>query len=75
MARHRLDTRSVIVNVKLHLRPDADADLIDFFASIPAYRRAGAVKAALRTGGLTAAAALQLPADDELLDQAAGLLF
>ncbi len=75
MARRRLPTPTVLVNVKLHLRPDADADLLAFFAGIPAYRRAGAVKAALRAGGLPAAPADQRPDDGELLDQAARLLF
>ena len=75
MVRRRLPTPPVLVNVKLHLRPDADADLLAFFAGIPAYRRAGGVKAALRAGGLPAAAADQRPDDGELLDQAARLLF
>lgn len=75
MARRRLPTPPVLVNVKLHLRPDTDADLLAFFAGIPAYRRAGAVKAALRAGGLPAVAAAELADDGELLDQAARLLF
>ena len=75
MARPRLPARSVIMSVKFHLRPDEDADLIRFLTSIPAYRRAAAVKAAMRSGGLTVAEALQLPNDAELLDQTAGLIF
>ena len=75
MARPRLPARSVIVSVKFHLRPDEDADLIRFFASIPLYRRAAAVKAAMRSGGLTAGEALQQPDDADLLDLAEGLIF
>ena len=39
MSRPRLPQPSVVVQIKLHLRPDADADLVRFFADIPPYRR------------------------------------
>ncbi len=74
MSRPRLPQPSVVVQIKLHLRPDADADLVRFFADIPPYRRAGLVKQALRSGGLPQAAP-GTTGDDDLADLVQGLVF
>gem|GEM_PF-1867567 len=39
-------------NVKFHLRPGEDDDLIQFFADLPTRQRAAAFKVALRSGGM-----------------------
>ena len=68
MARPRLPTPSQLVNVKFHLRPGEDDDLIRFFAALPPHRRAAALKVALRSGGMVQAAAESLPDDAALTD-------
>ena len=68
MARPRLPTPSQLVNVKFHLRPGDDDDLIRFFAALPPHRRAAALKVALRSGGMAQAVAEGLPDDTTLTD-------
>jgi hypothetical protein len=75
MGRPRLARPAVVVQIKLHLRPDIDADLVAFFAAIPPYRRAGFVKHALRSGGPMPASSSGLADEDELTDLVQGLLF
>lgn len=75
MSRPRLARPAVVVQIKLHLRPDIDADLVAFFAAIPPYRRAGFVKQALRSGGLVPASSSGGADEDELTSLARGLLF
>jgi hypothetical protein len=67
----------MLVNIKLHLRPEEDDDLIGFFAATPPRRRARAVKAALRSGALPQAASADSPADEALTEalMEGGLLF
>ena len=72
--RQRLARPSVHINLNLSLRPGADDDLLQFFATIPNYRRAAAVKQALRNGGLGPVTA-DLDDNAELLAQAKGLFF
>jgi hypothetical protein len=57
-----------LVNVKFHLRPGEDDDLIRFFAALPPHRRAAALKVALRSGGMAQAIAEGLPDDAALTD-------
>ncbi len=57
--------KSIVIRVALHLRPDEDADLIEFFAPIPHRLRASAMKKALRSGRLTNPIA-DLPSDDDV---------
>jgi len=66
MTRPRLPTPSQLVNVKFHLRPGEDDDLIRFFATVPLHHRAAALKVALRSGGMAQVAAEGLPDDAEL---------
>lgn len=66
MARPRLPVPSRLVNVKFHLRPGEDDDLIRFFADLPPRQRAAAVKVALRAGGMTQVTLADL-SDDEAL--------
>ncbi|MBX3058275.1 MAG: hypothetical protein KF770_17570 [Anaerolineae bacterium] len=54
MARPHLDYEPVMINVKLTLHPEHDADLIAWFGQVPGRSRAMAVIAALRTGGVDA---------------------
>jgi hypothetical protein len=68
MARPRLPVPSAKINVKFHLRPGEDDDLIRFFAALPPHRRAAALKVALRSGGMAQAAAEGLPDDAALTD-------
>jgi len=72
--RPRLPEQAVVVNLKLRLRPGVDDDLIAFFARIPPRFRAGAAKAAMRSGNLATAAATDLPADDAVADVLGELL-
>lgn len=72
--RPRLPTQAVVVNLKLRLRPGVDADLIAFFGQIPARHRAGAAKAAMRSGNLGTALMADLPADDAVADALGELL-
>lgn len=62
------------IHVTLNLRDGEDADLLCFFTSIPPRRRAAALKAALRAGGMTASA-VDSALDDELSEAVANLLF
>jgi hypothetical protein len=75
MARRRLavEDRPVVVQVKLSLHPTGDADLIEFFARVPARLRAATVMAALRSGGMKVAVA-NLPSDEEIETALDGLL-
>jgi hypothetical protein len=75
MGRPRLAQPAVVVQIKLHLRPDTDGDLVAFFAAIPPHRRAGFVKQALRSGGLMPASSSGGADEDELTGLAQGLLF
>ena len=75
MGRPRLPQPAVVVQIKLHLRPEEDGDLIGFFAGIPPYRRAAQVKQALRSGGLASEVTSSMADDDELTSLAQGLLF
>ena len=72
MSRKKLPP-AIVVPIILRLRPETDADLLAFFASIPPRRRARAVKVALRQGGIDQAAAAVDPFSDEdvldMLDQ------
>lgn len=63
---------SVQVNIKLYLRPDEDADLLQLFQSIPPQQRARAIKLALRSG--TGAAVLSATLADDAAHCAATLL-
>jgi hypothetical protein len=65
MARPRLETQSIIFQVKFRLRPGEDDDLIAFMQSIPERLRVAAVKQALRAGGMSVQLA-ELPSDDEV---------
>lgn len=66
--RPRLPTQSVVINLKLRLRPGVDDDLIAFFAQVPLRHRVGAAKAAMRSGNLATAALTDLPADEAVAD-------
>ena len=72
--RPRLPEQAVVVNLKLRLRPGVDDDLIAFFARIPPRFRAGAAKAAMRSGNLATAATTDLPADEAVADVLGELL-
>lgn len=54
-------------HIHLRLREGEDDDLIAFLSSLPARKRAAAVKAALRSGGVQAGGFEDDSADDELL--------
>jgi hypothetical protein len=53
--------------VHLRLRVGEDDDLIAFLGKIPARRRASAIKAALRSGGMSLNQVVDGNAEDELL--------
>lgn len=53
-------------HIHLRLREGEDDDLIAFLGGLPARRRAAAVKAALRSGGVQAGGFKDDSADDEL---------
>ena len=72
MARPRLPVPSEKINIKLHLRPGEDDDLIRFFAALPPHRRAASLKVALRSGGMAQAAAESMPDDVTLTDALLG---
>jgi len=62
------------IHITLNLRDGEDNDLLQFFANLPPRRRAAALKAALRTGGM--ADQVEVAAlDDELTEAASNLLF
>jgi hypothetical protein len=65
----------VILGVIMRLHPGVDDDLITFFAQIPARRRAQAVKAALRAGGMAAYAVAEEADAGEMADLVSGLLY
>lgn len=73
--RPRRATAPLVINLKLLLYPGEDDDLRAFFAATPPRQRASAVKTALRTGNIAAAAVETGPEDAELADLLAGLLF
>jgi hypothetical protein len=62
------------IHITLNLREGEDDDLLRFFTNLPPHRRAAALKAALRAGGM-AVQAENAAADDELSEAAADLLF
>jgi hypothetical protein len=69
--RPRLSVQPQIVNIKLRLYPDQDEDLLQFLQGVPERMRSSAVKMAMRSGNLSAAAENAAPEDDDL----DGLLF
>jgi len=70
-----LDYEPVIIQIgDLRLHPEHDADLIAFFARVPRRQRIIAIKAVMRTGGLTAIAANLKDEDAELTDAAGDFL-
>lgn len=72
--RPRLPEQAVVLNLKLRLRPGVDDDLIAFFSQVPLRYRAGAAKTAMRSGNLTAAVLIDLPADETMADALGELL-
>ena len=72
--RPRLPVQAVVLNLKLRLRPGVDDDLITFFGQIPPRHRAGAAKAAMRSGNLATAVSADLPADEAVADALGELL-
>ncbi len=70
--RPRLPVQAVVLNLKLRLRPGVDDDLIAFFGQIPPRHRAGAAKAAMRSGNLATAVSADLPADEAVADALGG---
>jgi len=72
--RPRLPVQAVVLNLKLRLRPGVDDDLIVFFGQIPPRHRAGAAKAAMRSGNLATAVSADLPADEAVADALGELL-
>ena len=48
MDKKKKKIKSTIIQIKLSLHPEEDADLIGFFNSIPAYKRAKQVKSIIR---------------------------
>lgn len=70
-----LDYTPVVIQIgDFRLHPEHDADLIDYLARFPPRKRQAAVKAAMRAGGLAAAAADLQSDDDELTDAAGGFI-
>jgi len=72
--RPRLPVPAVVLNLKLRLRPGVDDDLIAFFGQIPPRHRAGAAKAAMRSGNLATVVSADLPADEVVADALGDLL-
>jgi len=72
--RPRLPEQAVVLNLKLRLRPGVDDDLIVFFTQVPLRHRAGAAKAAMRSGDLATAVSADLPADETVADALGELL-
>ena len=70
MARKKNDYRSVIVKIKLSLHPEYDTDLIEFFDSIPSYKRSQVVKSVLRGGNI-----IPVSVEDEDIDDLMNDLF
>jgi len=62
------------IHITLNLREGEDNDLLRFFTNLPSRRRAAALKAALRAGGMTAQVN-HAEVDEDLSDAAADLLF
>lgn len=54
-------------HIHLRLREGEDDDLIAFLSNLPARKRAAAVKAALRNGGMGLDSSQDASTDDELL--------
>jgi hypothetical protein len=69
-----LPEQAVVLNLKLRLRPGVDDDLIAFFRQVPPRHRAGAAKAAMRSGDLATAVSADLPADETVADALGELL-
>ena len=69
MARGRptLEGQTWDCQVHLRLRVGEDDDLIAFLGKIPARRRVSAIKAALRSGGMSLNQVVDNNAEDELL--------
>ena len=64
--RHKAESPSIPFFIHLRLSEIEDADLIQFFQSIPKRRRATAIKSALRAGGMQSAGVVDTE-DDEAL--------
>ena len=73
MSRQKFEQPTLIVQVKMSLRPGEDDDLIEFFDQVPARLRVAAVKQALRSGGMSLKLE-DLPSDDEVENALDGLL-
>lgn len=69
MARGRpaLETQTWDCQVHLRLRVGDDDDLIAFLSKVPARRRVSAIKAALRSGGMSLNQTADSNTEDELL--------
>ena len=69
MARGRPVSTTPVVECHIHLRlrQGEDDDLIQFLAALPNGRRAQALKAALRSGGMQTGPLVVDTVDDELL--------
>jgi len=64
--RRKAENPSIPFFIHLRLSEVEDADLIQFFQSIPKRRRATAIKSALRAGGMQSAGVVDTE-DDEAL--------
>jgi len=64
--RRKAESPSIPFFIHLRLSEVEDADLIQFFQSIPKRRRATAIKSALRAGGMQSAGVVDTE-DDEAL--------
>ena len=64
--RRKAESPSIPFFIHLRLSEIEDADLINFFQSIPKRRRAAAIKSALRAGGMQSAG-VEDAEDDEAL--------
>jgi hypothetical protein len=73
MSRQKFEQPTLIVQVKMSLRPGEDDDLIEFFDQVPARLRVAAVKQALRSGGMSLKLD-DLPSDAEVETALDGLL-
>lgn len=71
VGRPPLDYEPVIFQIgELRFHPDHDADLIAFFSRVPRRQRPAAIKAGLRSGGLSEVVKNLKSDDDELTDAA-----
>ena len=65
--RPRSTTLAIVIRAVLTLREGEDDDLIEIFRTVPARKRAGFIKAAMRSGGLQVNIE-GLPDDSELAE-------